>query len=145
MNQIVYSMLQTNLTQISTIREAQVRAFENKTEWLSGLDSIELVHRVWRQLIFCLKNLSNEQVTIKPSFIKALIETLGNENGESNYSAIECCLLIGNHGKELDYKYEQLVDLLRIVLTKHKENEQLLNMVLNKYWTTIRVQGNINK
>ncbi|CAF1506600.1 unnamed protein product, partial [Rotaria sordida] len=92
----------------------------------SGLDSIELVHRVWRQLIFCLKNLSNEQVTVKPSFIKALIETLGNENGESNNSAIECCLLIGNHGKELDYKYEQLVDLLRIVLIKHKENEQLL-------------------
>ncbi|CAF4903702.1 unnamed protein product, partial [Rotaria sp. Silwood1] len=111
----------------------------------SGLDSIELVHRVWRQLIFCLKNLSNEQVTIKPSFIKALIDTLGNENGESNYSAIECCLFIGNHGKELDYKYEQLVDLLRIVLTKHKENEQLLTMVLNKYWTTARVQGNINK
>ncbi|CAF3953495.1 unnamed protein product [Rotaria sordida] len=112
---------------------------------ISGLDSIELVHRVWRQLIFCLKNLSNEQVTIKPSFIKALIETLGNENGESNNSAIECCLLIGNHGKELDYKYEQLVDLLRIVLIKHKENEQLLTMVLNKYWTTVRVQGNINK
>jgi hypothetical protein len=28
---------------------------------------------------------------------------------------------------------------------KYKEYEQLLTMVLNKYWTTIRVQGNINK
>jgi hypothetical protein len=37
------------------------------------------------------------------------------------------------------------VELLRIVLTKYKEHEQLLTMVLNKYWTTIRVQGNINK
>ncbi len=95
-------------------------------------------------------------------FFQALIETLGNENGESNYSAIQCCLLIGNQGKELDYKYEQLVrkindlniyvyidsiqvELLRIVLTKYKEHEELLTMVLNKYWMTIRVQGNINK
>jgi hypothetical protein len=38
-----------------------------------------------------------------------LIETLGNDNGQSNNSAIECCLLIGNQGKELDHKYEQLV------------------------------------
>jgi hypothetical protein len=37
------------------------------------------------------------------------------------------------------------VELLRIVLTKYKEHEELLTMVLNKYWTTIRVQGNINK
>ncbi len=95
-------------------------------------------------------------------FYQALIETLGNENGESNNAAIECCLWIGNRGKELDYKYEQLVssilflmdfiyligiqvELLRIVLTKYKEHEELLTMVLNKYWTTIRVQGNINK
>ncbi|CAF4339783.1 unnamed protein product, partial [Adineta steineri] len=111
----------------------------------SGLESVELVHRVWHQLIFCLKNLSNEQVSIKTSFIKALVDTLGNDIGESNNSAIECCLLIGNQGKELDYKYDQLVELLRIVLTKYKEHEQLLTMVLNKYWATVRVQGNINK
>lgn len=37
------------------------------------------------------------------------------------------------------------VELLRIVLTKYKEHEELLTMVLNKYWTTIRVQGNMNK
>ncbi|UJR14390.1 hypothetical protein I4U23_001387 [Adineta vaga] len=111
----------------------------------SGLDSVELVHRVWHQLIFCLKNLSNEQVSIKSSFIKALIDTLGNESGESNNSAIECCLLIGNHGKELDYKYDQLVELLRIVLNKYQEHEEFLTMILNKYWTTVRVQGNINK
>ena len=37
------------------------------------------------------------------------------------------------------------VELLRIVLVKHKEHEPLLNMVLTKYWTTVRVQGNINK
>ena len=42
-------------------------------------------------------------------YLQALIETLGNENGESNNAAIECCLWIGNRGKELDYKYEQLV------------------------------------
>ncbi|CAF3827857.1 unnamed protein product, partial [Adineta steineri] len=75
----------------------------------------------------------------------ALVDTLGNDIGESNNSAIECCLLIGNQGKELDYKYDQLVELLRIVLTKYKEHEQLLTMVLNKYWATVRVQGNINK
>ncbi|CAM4945783.1 unnamed protein product [Rotaria socialis] len=111
----------------------------------SGLDSNEIVHRIWHQLIYCLKNLSKEQVNIKASFIKAIIDTLCNETGESNNAVIECCLLIGNQGKELDYKYEQLVDLLRIVLTKHIENEQLLTMVLQKYSTTVRVQGNINK
>jgi hypothetical protein len=42
------------------------------------------------------------------------------------------------------YIYIQ-VELLRIVLTKYQEHEQLITMVLNKYWTTIRVQGNINK
>ena len=92
-----------------------------------------------------------------------MIETLDNDHGESNHSAIECCLFIGNQSKEFDYKYDQLVrtdllnipdfdhrsifqvELLRIVLTKYKEHEELLTMVLNKYWTTIRVQGNINK
>jgi hypothetical protein len=38
-----------------------------------------------------------------------LIEALGNDHDESNNAAIECCLLIGNQGKELDHKYEQLV------------------------------------
>ncbi|CAF1121281.1 unnamed protein product [Adineta ricciae] len=111
----------------------------------SGLDSVELVHRVWRQLVFCLQNLSKDQISIKSSFIKALTDTLDNESGESNHSAVECCLLIGKQGKELDYKYEQLVELLRIVLNKYKEHEEFLTMILNKYWTTVRVQGNINK
>lgn len=111
----------------------------------SGLDSNELVHRVWKQLRTCLKEKNNEQITIKPSFIKTLIDTLGNETGEANQSAIDCCLLIGTEGKELDYKYEQLVDLLKVVLTKYQENEQLITMALNKYSTAIRVQGNLNK
>ncbi len=38
-----------------------------------------------------------------------MIEALGNDHDESNNAAIECCLLIGNQGKELDHKYEQLV------------------------------------
>jgi len=38
-----------------------------------------------------------------------LIDTLGNETGEANQSAVDCCLLIGAEGKELDYKYEPLV------------------------------------
>ena len=91
----------------------------------SGLDSNELVHRVWRQLVFCLTNVPEEQVSIKLSFVKvsaggsvrgvdrcsfqAIIETLGNDSGESNHAAIECCLFVGQHSKELDYKYEALV------------------------------------
>lgn len=111
----------------------------------SGIDSVELIHRIWGQLSFCLKNSSHDQVTIKPSFIKSIIDALSNENGESNSSVIECCLLISRNGKDLDYKYDQLVSLLLIVLTKYKENEELLTILLNKYSTTIRVQGNINK
>jgi hypothetical protein len=32
-----------------------------------------MVHRVWRQLIFCLNNIAEEQVPIKLSFIKVRI------------------------------------------------------------------------
>ena len=45
----------------------------------------------------------------------------------------------------MKFSLDLQVDLLRIVLIKYKEHEELLTMVLNKYWTTIRVQGNINK
>ena len=40
---------------------------------------------------------------------------MGNETGELNNAAIECCLLIGNQGKELDYKYEQLVSWMKFL------------------------------
>jgi hypothetical protein len=36
----------------------------------SGLDSVGLVHRVWRQLTSCLNETSHEQISIKSSFIK---------------------------------------------------------------------------
>ena len=100
----------------------------------SGLDSDDLVQRVWRQLIVCLKDTAMEQVSIKPSFVKvsfnhlsarfhylgshryqAIIDALTNDTGESNQSAIDCCLFIGQHGKELDYKYEQLVGEHRLL------------------------------
>ena len=37
------------------------------------------------------------------------------------------------------------VELLRMVLIKHKEQEHFLTIVWNKYGTYVRVQGNINK
>lgn len=39
----------------------------------SGLDSIELVHRVWKQLTVCLKSSFDERIVIKPSFVKVWI------------------------------------------------------------------------
>ena len=38
----------------------------------SGLDSIEQVHRVWRQLCSCLNESFEERIVIKSSFIKVL-------------------------------------------------------------------------
>ena len=40
---------------------------------------------------------------------KAIIDTLGNDTGEANHAVIQCCLFISQKGKELDYKYDQLV------------------------------------
>lgn len=59
----------------------QTRGLDSKTDvanvtwkndfiFRSGVDSVELVHRVWRQLIGCLTEASDERIAIKSSFIK---------------------------------------------------------------------------